>query len=83
MRVGHRREGCGKLARQRGRGEGKLGHPRRRSHRLAGANLGHTLLEQHLGRLDKRLGVKASLHHVIVERIRKREQAHALVVGHK
>ena len=43
---------------------------------------GSPFLQQELGRLDDRLGVKAGAHRAVVERVGDRDQGHALMVRH-
>src|SRR3989449_11658551 len=43
---------------------------------------GCPFLEEQLGRLDARLGVKAGAHHPLMEGIRERDQHHSLMVRH-
>ena len=64
---------------RRPRGAGLFGRPRRRRRRFAW----HALLQQELGRLNARVGVKPIDHHVAKQRVRHRHQKHALVVRHE
>ena len=69
-------------ARLRGGGASCLGHlVRARVH--DDRMFRHPFLQQQLGGADQRVGKKAALHRSIEQRMRERQQAHPLVVGHE
>ena len=45
--------------------------------------LRNAFLQQQLGGLNQRVGVKAPLHHVVVQYVVERDEAHALMVRHE